>query len=335
MPGLMQILQGADAGDKPDGCELLLGFNFGQGANPVPGALIAAIDLRPIDQPTLFEGWWYRGAVNRLQRGNVQLAECDHFTAALIQKPETDPSAIRELTRDAYRELYASLDIAKHDRIVRIWNYFGQINRGSEDRERYRQFSIGRAEAFEEIGITDEFLPPGTAIGTVADSTLSIIALASNNGFLPCENPRQLSAYCYPAEHGPRSPKFSRGGMVSFADSQLFLMSGTASIVGHRSAHPLDTAAQTLETLRNIKSLLAQTDDEGSEWSSKVIRVYLRNPEDRAQTAPIVERWLADSGFQLAYLQGDICRTELLVEIDGVFGRSSVGADLSAIPIRG
>lgn len=318
---VLQITQGADPRDGPRDSRLLLGFWFGEESPGPLASPVAEIGLRPIGRSAPFEGWWYRGDVDFRECGGVRLAECEHYTAALVQKPEADPDALRGLTRDAYIELYDALGTSRHSNVVRIWNYFSDINRGGDDLERYRQFSIGRAEAFQELGLADQFSPPGTAIGTVSGNTLTIVALASNHRFHRLENPRQISAYRYPRQYGPRSPKFSRGGVVSISDHHLFLISGTAAIVGHESAHPEDAGAQATETLRNIETLLAQSNWSEDARQSRAIRVYLRSPADYPSVAAVVERSAAVSGVQAAYLQGDICRAELLVEIDGAFCR--------------
>ena len=319
---ILQITHGIDFEiARGDGRELLFGFWFGEGSPGKNQPQVAAIGLHPINRPALFEGWWYSGPVHCRQSGSVRIAECKDYTAVLIQKAETDRDDLRTLAREAYVELYSSLLASKHKNIVRIWNYFGDINRGEGDLERYRQFSIGRAEAFEEMGLSDEFSPAGTAIGTLSGNVLSVIALASNNDFKFLENPRQISAYSYPRQYGPSSPKFSRGGVISVSDHHLFLISGTAAIIGHESAHPGDAAEQTRETLRNIESLLASSSWSDGGRQSKAMRVYLRNEEDYPQVAQILAQSFTASDLQFAFLCGDICRKELLVEIDGAYCR--------------
>ena len=49
----------------------------------------------------------------------------------------------------------------------------------------------------------------------------------------------------------------------------------------------------------------------------EVIKVYLRNPQDLAEAEAAVERHFGP-GVSALFLQGDICRRELLVEIDGM-----------------
>jgi chorismate lyase/3-hydroxybenzoate synthase len=328
--GLLKIAQDSKIIAPPGDYQLLLGFDFGELANCAANQQIALIGLRPIGHPAIFEGWWYRGAVEYSSRMDVRIAKCDHYTAAVVQKTETDPTALRELTRQTYVELFTALNASRHNNIVRIWNYFSDINDGPGDRERYRQFSIGRAEAFEALGYKDEYSPPGTAIGTVFGHTLSILVLASNSQFQRLENPRQMSAYDYPRQYGPRSPKFSRGGVVSIPGHELFLLSGTAAIVGHESSYPNDSLAQTAETLRNIDALLTNSMLADSRDHTDVLRIYLRNPEDYEKVAQEVDAGFGSRGIQLAFLQGDICRRELLVEIDGAFCRSR--AILDAVP---
>jgi chorismate lyase / 3-hydroxybenzoate synthase len=327
--GLLRISQGTVIPEPPDGARLLLGFWFGEPPDVAVHQQVAPIGLRPLAHHAVFEGWWYRGPIEYSRRLDVRVAECDHYTAAVVQKREADPAALKDLTRQTYVELFNALEASRHNNVVRIWNYFGDINGGPGDQERYRQFSIGRAEAFEELGCKDEYSPPGTAIGTVRGDALSVIALACDSQFQRLENPRQMSAYRYPRRYGPRSPKFSRGGVVSIANHDLFLLSGTAAIVGHESAYPDDSAAQTAETLRNIEALLASSTLTNSPGQSDAVRVYLRNPGDFEKVAREVAGGFGAAGAQVAYLQGDICRSELLVEIDGAFCRSRSDAHIT------
>jgi len=113
--------------------------------------------------------------------------------------------------------------------------------------------------------------------------------------------------------------------VVSISNHDLFLLSGTAAIVGHESAFPNDSKAQTSETLRNIDALLAKSPLASDPGHSDAVRVYLRNPADYEHIAREVDGSFSSARIQLAYLQGDICRRELLVEIDGAFCRHRSG----------
>jgi chorismate lyase/3-hydroxybenzoate synthase len=89
--------------------------------------------------------------------------------------------------------------------------------------------------------------------------------------------------------------------------------------VGHRSLHPGDVAAQTRETLSNIEALVSEANRllRGVRFSMEalVYKVYVRRPAD----LPVIQAELAaapGAAARTIYLQADICRQELLVEIE-------------------
>lgn len=308
------------AGDS--GRNLLLGFHFGRSVTdiPVPGMVDTGMD--PVEQDDLYECWTYDGAVDYRRAGHARIAECDDFSAIVVQVPDAAPARFRELTRSVYDELLAAVDTTRHRHIVRFWNYFSDINLGEGDAEKYRQFSVGRAEAFEACGLDDEFVPAATAIGSARACDFTVIALVSNHEFSNVENPRQVSAYRYPRDYGPRSPKFSRAGCVSTDRQQLLLISGTASIIGHESVHAEDARMQCQETMNNLRKLSEKLAEVGSVPASAVldassiVRVYLRNPADLDYVRESVEEFLGGRSESVVYLHADICRRELQIEID-------------------
>ena len=97
------------------------------------------------------------------------------------------------------------------------------------------------------------------------------------------------------------------------------LISGTAAVVGSASRHHDDVAAQLDETLTNVESLIrtAGTSGAKSPGAGSLLKVYVRDAKD----APLVVAKLSEAMRQadgILVLGGDICRRELLVEIDGV-----------------
>src|SRR5438046_296447 len=86
-----------------------------------------------------------------------------------------------------------------------------------------------------------------------------------------------------------------------------------------RSLHVGDTAAQTRETLTNIEALLAEANRaaRGARFrlGALALKVYVRRPAD----LPVIEAELAAAlgeSARVIYLQADICRQDLLVEIE-------------------
>jgi len=305
------------------GHNLLLGFQFGCDTKEPNHPAVFCLQLKPLNHRQLTEAWWYEGDVSYTQAGCVRVAECLEYTVAAIQRDATDTNEIRSQTRQAYVELINAIRSTNHKNLVRVWNYFDEINRGEGDSERYRQFSIGRAEAFQEMGISDEHAPTGTAIGTQSGG-LTLIAVASNHEYRPVENPRQTSAFNYPSIYGPKSPKFSRGGFVSSESHRLFLISGTAAVVGHESNFHYNTRLQANETIENLACLcdaISEAKPDATQFAldnQSILRVYVKNPEDYTLVSQEVGAKMNIDKRNIAYLHGTICRRELMLEIDGV-----------------
>jgi chorismate lyase/3-hydroxybenzoate synthase len=225
-------------------------------------------------------------------------------------------------TKNAYAELIAGVRASAHPYLIRIWNYFVDINQGDEDAERYRQFCVGRAQAVDA-----EFNnppPAATAIGASRDDGLHVIALCSDRPAIALENPRQTPAWQYPRQYGKVSPGFSRGALLAAGGKQpLLLASGTASIVGHASVHVGDVAEQCRESLRNLRALLDEGEKHGGVpfafGQCRALRVYIRDPQQLQAVRAVFEA----SGVppeHIVYLHGEVCRRELAVELEGVFG---------------
>lgn len=220
----------------------------------------------------------------------------------------------------AYQALFSTLASHSDYRLIRIWNYFPDINECEDGLERYQRFARARHEVFKAAGLnmaTD--LPAASAVGSQGGS-FRLHFLAGRGRLRAIENPRQISAYRYPPAYGPCSPSFSRAMHYhgqTHEEDHLFI-SGTASIVGHATVAPRDSMRQAIETIENLESLLAASGyptlaDLGHEaaWC-----VYLRNEEDHEP----IRRLLADRFNPLApvvFLQGDICRRDLMIEIEG------------------
>jgi enamine deaminase RidA (YjgF/YER057c/UK114 family) len=229
-------------------------------------------------------------------------------------------SALHLATSHAYRQICATLDREEYPHLLRIWNYLPAINRDSGGLERYRQFNSARQDALRASGraLTGQ-VPAASALGAPLDSPLLVYFLAGRSAPSFVENPRQVSAYHYPQQYGTHSPVFSRATVLRQSDSLMLFISGTASIVGHRSLHPGDTAAQTRETLQNIAALVAEANrvapDARFTLGSLACKVYVRHPDDLAVIQRELRSVLGESARAI-YLQADICRQDLLVEIE-------------------
>lgn len=199
--------------------------------------------------------------------------------------------------------------------ILRAWNYVPQINEGTGDTERYKRFCSGRGRAFDALGYRQGRYPASSAVGNDG-STLVAYLLACTEPGRHHENPRQVSAYSYPRRYGPRSPTFARATSKTWRDVAHVYVSGTASIVGHRSRCKGDVDGQLAVTFGNIERLLHAVDGNGGSGMPELLRVYVRDPADLHRIKDGVDRLCSHAA--VLYVQGDICRTELALEIEGV-----------------
>ena len=227
----------------------------------------------------------------------------------------------------AYADLFHVLDREGCNNVQRFWNYLRDINGEEDGLERYRHFNLGRARAFADAGRgLAEGAPAACAMGT-AQGPLTVHCLAGRHAPQAIENPRQVSAYHYPQRYGPRSPTFSRAALADLgADVRVLFISGTASIVGHESVHLGDVVRQADECLDNIEGVLAAASRcAGDPWTLQALRerlectVYLRRPGDLAAVRDVMSRRLGPgtpAAEAAVYLRADVCRAELLVEIE-------------------
>ncbi|RQR38649.1 endoribonuclease L-PSP [Burkholderia sp. Bp9142] len=242
---------------------------------------------------------------------------------------------LERATHAAYRALFDVLDTLGLPHPLRIWNTVPAINAQQFGIERYRQFNIGRQRAFDACRrVLTGGVPAACALGSVVPvagdtppaAPLAIHFIASRTPADPVENPRQVSAYHYPAEYGPRAPTFARAAAWADGDAApLLFVSGTASIVGHRTVHRGDVVAQTRETIANLAAVLEQAARQGHgpfTLADLSYRVYVRDAGDAAALAAIERelRAAAGPGVRTLFVHADVCRDDLLVEIEASAG---------------
>ena len=275
-----------------------------------------AIGLAPLTPNSTIEVWTSDRSVQTGHANGVTYATDGEVLFGAISFDEAALPSLEALSQDVYARLFAFLDRSVYPQLFRVWNYIPAITADAGGMERYRRFNIGRHAAFAEHYHRIQHPPAATGIGSFGGQP-SFYFLAIKGAVAALENPRQVSAYHYPTEYGPRSPTFSRAGIGSIGDQRHLAISGTASIVGHASLHPGDAAAQTRETLENIRLLLAAAAaGRGLTIAAQdlALKVYIRSPSDFPAIRQIIE---AEFGCpQVCYLQAEICRAELLVEIE-------------------
>jgi enamine deaminase RidA (YjgF/YER057c/UK114 family) len=292
---------------------------------------LAHVAMAPLCGPAAAcEVWSADGELMHGAQGALRYSHNGQLLFGAIQLDEADfhgtdeKTPLRQAAEAAYRAIFQLTDSLAYPAILRFWNYIGDINGESHGMERYRQFNMGRQDGFLSRGRqVAGAVPAASAVG--AEAGPLTVAFLAGRGMapLPIENPRQISAYAYPADYGPRSPTFSRASVCRIGDDDVLFLSGTASIVGHRTVHPGDVVAQTRETVRNIEAMIAEANrvapQAGFTLGNLCYKVYVRHPADVGAIREALQRSLGASA-RLIFLRADICRQDLLVEIEATAG---------------
>jgi enamine deaminase RidA (YjgF/YER057c/UK114 family) len=262
-------------------------------------------------------------------------------------EPARSLRGLHPQTLDALGSLRAALVRAgsSFERVVRTWLYLGGITEAEAGVQRYQELNRARNDFYGDIRFQGSLpgksrltalYPASTGIGMAGNGlVVSCLALETRRDdvvLLPLENPQQTPAYAYGPSSSAQSPKFSRAVALALGNYVTTWVSGTASIVNSESCYPGDLEKQTEQTIDNIEQLIAAKNfavhglDGGGATLQDLakIRVYLKRPEDLAKCRAICEQRFG--AMPAIYVVADICRPELLVEIEGVaFSRYARG----------
>lgn len=272
------------------------------------------------------ETWTVDAPIATGQVGEITYAHTDEYLFAATVIPDQDEYA--DAAHDAYRSIFKLTSNLDFPNIFRVWNFIGGIiDPNAAGEEIYRDFVVGRSEAFKNYQDGLGKIPAATGIGTQARG-ISVALLASRT-LEPrhVENSRQLPAYEYPREYGPKSPNFARATILRDprrTDSRPLFVSGTASILGHETVHRGDIVAQTRTVLDNIENLISAENlaGQGLSGGHKLtdlvgLKVYVKHSEDLETVREIVSGAVGPDA-EVRYLNVDVCRDDLLVEIEAL-----------------
>ncbi len=212
--------------------------------------------------------------------------------------------------------------------IVRQWNYIGNITSETNNFQHYQAFNDSRTQFYEKAN-WDFGYPAATGISMSIDCVIvSLIAFVgtSNSKIYPLNNSLQLAAHKYTASvlignAKKTTPKFERAKVLLNNDGGICYISGTAAIRDEHSMSEMDVALQTKQTIENIEYLISSENlkvnniAQHLEFEIDNLRVYIKNSNDfEAVKLEVKRKWPL---LPVIYTQAEICRTELLVEIEG------------------
>jgi enamine deaminase RidA (YjgF/YER057c/UK114 family) len=233
-----------------------------------------------------------------------------------VMRPESPPDQARRMLSRASAALSARG--YSFGQVARTWIYLSRVL------DWYGDFNGVRNAHFGAAGLSSKssaegssVFPASTGIQASSDTeecVMDLLAIdAGTAGHLAVRpvlrSDRQGQAFSY-------GSAFSRAMVIDWTEYKTIHISGTASIDAHgHSTHSGDAAAQFRETLINIAALL---EPEGATLSSICQGTLFAKSAAVAATCRDVARELALPALPLVEVVADVCRPELLVEIEAV-----------------
>ena len=209
--------------------------------------------------------------------------------------------------------------------IYRQWNYIPGITVLNDGSQNYQEFNDARSIFYGSDNWTGGY-PAATGIGTSAGGVVvEICAIKGEDcANLPIDNPLQIAAHNYSQQvldgkvieqlSERTTPKFERARVLG----KRVYISGTAAIKGECSNFGTDTVEQAAETMEIMNRLISKenipVENNGAQYD--LLRVYVKRENDIPAVCDYMQQHYPTA--QKHYLVADVCRPELLIEIEGV-----------------
>lgn len=265
-------------------------------------------------------------------RGNTKLV----FAAGLNADGDHDDMLQQSATSFELAEQILTTEGLRFSDIVRQWNYIAQITKNIEvdgkTSQHYQIFNDVRSKYYGKADFENGY-PAATGIGMDWGGVVIDFVAASPDALqsVGIKSPVQFDAYTYSkevlAENCTMSdfcrttPKFERARLVDVCGAKWIFISGTAAIVGQESDHEHSVEHQTEMTIDNIRRLISAENirrfgiEAASDPDINYLRVYVKYKADFEAVKQICRRHFAT--IPLSFVVADVCRPELLVEIEG------------------
>ena len=237
--------------------------------------------------------------------------ECENASYLFLEEifPERLDASGGEQTTSVFQTIervLASQGFA-FQHLVRTWFYLDGIL------DWYGEFNAARTPFLKTHGALERFMPASTGIGIKNHRGSKMVAGAL--AIKPKSAAFQVEEACSPLQGSAFAYKsaFSRAALITRASGRReLLVSGTASIdTTGASVYLGDPEAQTEKTLRVIEAILQSAQMSWRDVSRAV--VYFKEP----RYAPFFfERMPEMSGFPLVAMHADVCRDDLLFEME-------------------
>lgn len=228
--------------------------------------------------------------------------------------------SIEEQSNDVFRKIdeILKLEAFPINSIIRQWNYIEQITCYQRENQNYQSFNNARGDFYAKTTWTNGY-PAATGIGANLGGVLidldAVVFKSPNTFATPIDNKLQVAAHAYSdkvlekAQTQKATPKFERAKSMTFDNRRLVYISGTAAIRGEESLKGVGLEQQLHITMENIAQLTGNA-------KPVMLRVYLKNKEDYELSEQLMNEY--EFHIPISYMCADVCRDELLIEIEGI-----------------
>lgn len=301
---------------------------------PENGSLLLEISyLKGVKSREIAFKWNEESSWLAIERNNMKMV-----VAAGLNEDSGSNNILRQSV-SAFEQLRNILQEEEMDfsDIIRQWNYIEQITANTHNNDsvsqHYQIFNDVRSKFYQNANFVNGF-PAATGIGMdFGGINIDFIAakIEGKKSIISLKSPVQLDAYSYSEEVLAKNctmddfcrttPKFERAKVVITPESKWILVSGTAAIVGQSSASASTAERQAEMTIQNILSLISTENlkkhriNSGNEVKINYLRAYIKFKNDLLPVQEICKKYFPN--VPVAFVIADICRPELLVEIEG------------------
>lgn len=244
--------------------------------------------------------------------------------------PEQPLQAQAEATFQHLHDLLEREGLALTD-VVRQWNYVPDIltlhPQEGKTHQHYQLFNEVRKAWYAKHPFKHGY-PAATGIGVkTGPFAIDALVITSRPGFdkKGLSNPHQQNAYQYDQQllvgdalcgQQKNPPLFERAKLLAWPGHEQVIVSGTAAILGQETVGLGDVGLQTEVSIRNMLELITPTVT-GSQTSFHFngLRVYIKHLNDSNTVKAVCQRFFPD--VSASFVQADVCRDNLLMEIEG------------------
>lgn len=319
----------------------LVGERYGDERKP----LVSYVAQKSLDSGLALEGQWvarhWEHKIERKEFDGKRYFVIDTSSARYLFTEGILPDSLNIGILEQSNQVLGSLDrILKYEKmpinsIVRQWNYIEQITATSYGNQHYQDFNDARSHFYAQTEWKQGY-PAATGIGTDRGGIMvEVDALAPHVDkcrAVALDNALQVAAHVYSQDvligvadskfQQKTTPKFERAKALITPSAVQVYISGTAAIRGEESLTNVGIERQTVITLENIEYLISTDNLKKygvkceSEPKIKIFRVYLKSENLLDAAREIICN--SYPNVPALYVHTDVCRDELLIEIEGV-----------------